>query len=705
MKRGEFLLGLASSGALIAASGAAGPAAGEFAPSPWIALEPDGAVVLTLHRAEMGQGVHTALAMLVAEELDVDLARVRVAAAPAHPKYGDQDTSGSETISANATALRTAGATARAALVGAAAARWSVAPDACTTAGGVVRHAASGRALRYTELLADAARFAPSGGVALKPKARWNLIGRPHLRLDSRDKVTGRARFGLDVRLPGMVYASLERAPRLGAELRSCDAAAARAARGVVDVVVLDRPALAGDPLFVPAVAVVATSYWAAVKARRLLELAWSGGPHAGADSGAIFAALESAARAPAPVVLAHGDADAALRAAKRVVSATYRSPLQAHATLEPQNATADVRADGCDVWVPTQNPLAVQEAARAVTGLPDARIVTHQTLLGGGFGRRADRDFALEALVLSQRLGRPVKVVWSREDDFAHDVYRPANVNHVVAAIDGRGELAAVVHRQAGVSIRAQRGSLPLGAPDRLALRGATKTPYAFAAYRVEHHNGPLMPVRLGWWRGVGFSQNTFAVESSLDEIAHAMGRDPYALRRELVRDDAVARNVLDRVAKLSGWGGTLPARHGRGLALVAFDDGTVLAHVAEVAVGEGGAIEVLRIVTSVDCGQVVNPMTVEAQVQGGIAFGLGAALRHEITIANGQVVERNFDRYPLPRMSDMPAIVVDVVESDRPPCGIGEPAVPPLAPALANAVFAATGKRLRTLPLRFTG
>ncbi|MDY6942161.1 MAG: xanthine dehydrogenase family protein molybdopterin-binding subunit [Pseudomonadota bacterium] len=693
--------------------------AGRFAPNAWIRIATDGTTTLLIGRSEMGQGVKTALPMLLAEELEVGLAQVRVEFAPASRDYDNpmmfiQATGGSTSVPTAWEPLREAGATARTMLISAAASRWSVPPLECRAERGRVIHEPTGQSVGYGDLATEAAGQALPRRVRLKSPSEFKLIGQPTRRVDALDQVTGRAQFGMDVSVPGMLVATIERPPAFGARLKSFDDTAARAMAGVRDVFEVDH-----------GVAVVAETYWQAKKARAALKVSWDLGPSANQSSEDVFRAYRELAQGSGLRARQDGHPLQALREAADVIEAVYELPYLAHATMEPMNATAHVQADRCDVWVPTQNQGGTQDVAAALTGLPLESVFVHTTHLGGGFGRRVATDFVEDAVQVSMRTKSPVKVIWSREDDTRHDYYRPAMLHRMQGAVDRQGRLSAWVHRVVGPSILAQAvpelvpaaapnwtprvvkrgissvaGAIAGIVPDIAGFEGAREVPYQMDNLRVEFatHRDDFVP--LGFWRSVGHSHSAFAVESFADEMAHRLGQDPLEFRRERLTEHPRHLRVLNLAAEKSGWGQPLPAGHGRGIA-VHHSFGSYVAEVAEVSVSGAGQVKVHRVVIAIDCGQVVNPLTVRAQMEGGMAYGLSAVLKSQITIRNGGVEQGNFDTYQVLRMPDMPRVEVHIVDSREPPSGVGEPGTPPIAPAVCNAIFAATGKRIRRLPI----
>lgn len=674
----------------------------------FVEIAADGTVTIASKNPEIGQGVKTSLPMLVAEELDIPWERVRVVQAGLDPRYGDQGAGGSTAVSENWAGLRQAGATARHLLVAAAAARWGVDPSACQVEAGNVVHPASGRRLSYGALAAAAARLPTPTDVALKPPSRFRLIGTRVPGVDNAAIATGRATYGIDARVPGMLHACVLHPP-FGHRLASVDSARAERIAGVRRVVQIEP---LPSPLHLrQGVAVIADSTWAAMQGQRALEATWEKVPGPPIDSEAVRAAMLGALDRPGEPLRNDGDVDGALARAARTVEATYEVPLLAHAPMEPMNCLADVRADRAEVWGPMQDPGGVQELVARVTGLDPRAITVHMTRAGGGFGRRLMSDYAAEAAYLSKAAGHPVQIVWTREEDFRQDFYRPCGVHRLRASVDAGGKVTGWEHRLAN--------------PSRYAFAKNDRSPVSSELYPDDFPARCLPNVRLaysavdsniprGAWRSTLHSSNAFAVQSFVDELAHALGRDPLELRLELlgpprqleykghggpVFDTGRLAGVLRLAAGRAGWGTPLPDGRARGIA-GHFTFGSYAAHVAEVSRGAGG-VRVERLVVAVDCGQVVNLSGAEAQVQGGVLDGLSAALHGEITVERGEVRQTNFDGYRLLRMNESPRVEVHFVPSAAPPSGLGEPPVPPVAPALANAIFALTGTRLRRMPL----
>lgn len=663
-----------------------------FVPNAWVRITPDDVVTIVIDKSEMGQGVWTSMPMLVAEELDADWQRIRLEQAPAaevykNPKLGLEATGGSTSVASSYLPLRTAGAAARMMLVAAAAEQWKVPADAIQTRNGVL-HGPDGKTLTYGAVATAAAKLTLPEHPTLKSADEFVLLGKPVPRTDTPSKVDGTAVFGIDVKLPGMLFATVAHSPVFGGTVKHYDPAAAKAVPGVRAVV----PVAHG-------VAVVAHGYWAAHKALLAMPIAWDDAGHGDVSSASILKEFEAAARHPGAVAEHKGNAAHALQGAHRVVQAVYEIPFQAHATMEPMNCTAHVRPDGCEIWAPTQNQTGTQATAARITGLPTSKIVVHTTMLGGGFGRRFENDFVDDAVRISKAVGAPVKVIWSREEDMTHDFYRPAVYNRLTGALDQHGNPVAWTHRLVGPSIMSRViPAMVKQGIDPTSVEGAIDLPYDIPNVHVDYVlKNTIVPV--GFWRSVGNSYTGFIKESFIDELAHAAGRDPYSFRRDHMQPGSRERTVLELAAEKAGWGKPLPSGVFRGIA-VHKSFGSYAAEVAEVSV-HGGDVRVHRVVCAIDCGAVVNPDTVTAQIEGAIIFAMTGALKGPITLAHGQVQERNFDRYPMVRMNEAPQIEVHIVASTEPPSGLGEPGVPPLAPAVANAIYAATGKRIRTLPI----
>ena len=677
-----------------------------FAPNAWVRVGTDGIVTLTVDKSEMGQGSQTGLAMILAEELEADWSKVRLGPVPENAAGWSRrmSTGGSTAVRTSWDPLRKAGATARAMLITAAAEAWKVDRTTCRAENGAVVHEPSGRRLPYGKLATRAARLAVPTDAPLKDPKNFRLLGRRVPRLDTPSKVDGSATFGIDVTVPGMLVASIERCPVFGGRIKRHDATKAKALPGVRAVVELEGSPWTGQGGAwgvgcAAGVAVVADTYWHAFQGRKALEIEWDEGEATSLDSDGIRAMLARRAEQPAVEARKDGDAATALAGAARRVEAVYEVPFLHHATMEPMNCTAHVRADGCDVWAPTQNQTRAQEVTAELAGLPKETVRIHTTFLGGGFGRRLEPDFVSEAVRVSQAVGAPVKVIWTREDDVRHGFYRPASHNRFAAGLDGAGNPIAWSHRVVAPPILLKFGPLEKGL-DRTLVDGAQNLPYGIPNILVDQVAVDLLPIPRGFWRSVGISHNAFVTECFFDEVAAAAGKDPYQLRRALLADRPRHRRVLDLAADKAAWGTPLPAGRGRGIALAEWEP-TVCAQVAEVTVESDGSVRVHRVVCAVDCGPTVNVGQIEAQMEGGIVYGLTAALYGEITIAQGRVKQGNFDDYPMLRLREMPRVEVYIVPSSEKQGGIGEPAVGPIAPAVCNAIFAATGKRIRKLPI----
>ncbi|MGL4966522.1 MAG: molybdopterin cofactor-binding domain-containing protein [Inquilinus sp.] len=673
---------------------AAAEAAG-FAPNAFIRIDPKGLVTLVMPSAEMGQGIYTAEAMLLAEELEVGLDQVRLEHSPpsdalyANPLIGAQLTGGSTSIRGFWTPLRQAGAVARTLLIAAAAKQWGVDPSTLKAQLGKVTDGK--RSLGYGEL-ADAAAALPAPdpkSVALKDPKDFTIIGKPAKRLDSPGKVNGTAEFGIDTKLPGLKVAAIAISPVLGGKPKTVDEAAAMAVKGVRQVVKTDE-----------SVAIVADHMGAAKKGLEAAAIQWDDGPNANVSSADLIRQLEEESKKPGAVARNEGDTEKALAGATQRLEAIYQVPFLAHAAMEPMNCTVHVQKDSCEIWVGTQVPTLAQAVAAQVTGLPKEKVQVHNHLIGGGFGRRLEVDGIARAVAVAKQVDGPVKVVYSREEDIQHDMYRPYYYDRFSAGLDAAGRPVAWTHRIAGSSIMARY--FPAGFKDGVdadAVEAAAEPPYAFPAIRVEYVRVEPQGVPTSWWRGVGPTHNVFVVESFIDELAAAAKQDPVEYRKSLLGHNPRALAALTLVAEKAGWGSPMPKGHGRGV-MVQFAFGSYVAMVAEVEVAGDGSIKVHRLVCAVDCGLAVNPDTIEAQVQGGSLFGLTAALHGNITFANGRVEQANFDTYLPMRIDEVPVIETHLIKSAEAPGGIGETATAAVSPAVANAIFAATGKRLRSLP-----
>ena len=670
------------------------PTAGPFAPNAWLRIGEDESVLVIVDRSEMGQGVTTALPMLLAEELEADWSRIRIEFAPAdkaytNPMFGMQGTGGSTSVRAAYTPLRKAGAAARELLVAAAAQTWGVEKAECRAERGAVVHARSKRRLTYGKLVTKAATLGAPPDVPLKDPKDWKILGTRVRRLDTPPKVDGSAQFGIDVKVPGMLVAVVARSPVFGGKVTSFDAAKAKAVPGVRQVVQISS-----------GVAVVADGYWPAKKGRDALAITWDEGPTASVSSATIAQLFGQRAEQAGAVARHGGDPDGTLGSAPAKVDAVYDLPFLAHATMEPMNCTAHVRADGVDIWAPTQFQTGAQGFGAKIGGVTPDKVKVHTTYLGGGFGRRFELDFIQEALETSKAVGAPVKVIWSREDDIRNAQYRPANHHRMRAGLDANGQPVAWTHRIVAPSIMARvfPDTVKNGL-DEEAVEGGVGMPYAIPNVHVDYLlTDTGIPV--GFWRSVNNSYNAFAVESFIDEVAHAAKKDPYEYRRDLLGKAPRHLGALNLAASKAGWGTAPPAGRARGIAVYKSFESYV-AEVAEVSVASDGAVKVHRVVCAVDCGPVVNPSIVEAQMESAIVYGLTAALYGEIAIEGGRVKQSNFHDYQMLRLAEMPKVEVYIVPSTDAQGGVGEPGTPPIAPAVANAIFAATGKRIRKLPI----
>jgi isoquinoline 1-oxidoreductase beta subunit len=671
---------------------AAGPVP-SFRPHAFVEIDADGSVTVWVGQTDLGQGTHTGIAMIVADELDADWDSVRTRMALAaepfkDPEWGIQATGGSTSIRHRWDMLRKAGAAARLMLVRAAAQEWGADPAACTTGTGKVFHP-DGRSLGYGELAARAAGLQVPADPPLKNADDYVFIGTLKGRLDMEDKVQGRTAFGFDTRLPGMCVAVLAHPPRFGARPLAFDADGARKVRGVLDVIPLDT-----------AVAVCAETTWAAMQGRDALRVTWSEGERPDLDDAAIDAELQAKLDGSAAVVEDTGSATETLAGVATVVESVYSVPYVAHAQLEPTNCTAHVEKDRCRVWAPTQGQTSAQNEAARICGLPPEKVEVMTTPCGGGFGRRGETEVVTEAVSLSKAMNRPVKVVWTRDDEFAHDVFRPASVCRISGGLDQDGSLVAWSHRVVAASIMSRLWpSAVRDGIDPTSVEGVEGMPYTIPNRRIEYAI-PDLPIPVGWLRSVGHSYNCFTVESFMDELAHAAGKDPVEFRLGLMDRDSRPHRTLSLLADRAGWGGPVPGGRARGVALTECF-GSSVAQMAEVSVDrKTGAVTVHRVVCAVDCGTAVYPDAITAQMEGAVVMGLSIALNERVRFRNGGVSTSGYGRYRLLGTQETPAVEVHIAESRHPVGGIGEPGLPPVAPAVANAVFAATGVRLREMP-----
>ena len=681
-----------------AAGDSAASAAPAFAPNAFVQIGSDGRIVLIMPQVEMGQGVYTSLPMLIAEELQVGLDQVALEHAPpddklyANPYFHFQETGASSSVRAFYEPLRKAGAAARTMLVAAAAGAWQVDPASCQVERGVVTHPPTGRTLTYAALADRAAKLPVPAAVPLKDPKDFKLIGTRAKRLDTPSKVNGTAQFSIDVRLPGMGIATVAASPVLGGKIASLDEAKAKAIKGVRQVVRLDD-----------VVAVVADHMWAAKQGLAALSVTWDDGPNAKVSTADVVRDLAEASLQAGKVARKDGDAPAAIAAATRKIEAIYEVPFLAHATMEPMNCTVALRNGSCEIWTGCQSLTRAQREAAKLTGLPLEKVVVRNHLLGGGFGRRLEVDYVIQAVRIAQHVAGPVKVVWTREEDMQHGYYRPYYYDRIAAGLNPKGRPVGWTHRIVGPSIIARR--IPpvfQNGIDPDGVDGAVQLLYDIPAVQVEYvrHEEPV--VNTGWWRGVGVTHNVFVMESFVDELARAAKADPVQYRRSLLGKAPRARAVLDLAVKEAGWGQALPAGHGRGVSLLYSAWGSYLAQVAEVAVSSSGEIQVIRVVCAVDCGQMVNPDIAVAQMESGIVFGVSAALWGQITLKNGRVEQSSFPDYRIMRLNECPTIDIRLITSSEAPSGLGEPGTACVAAAVANAVYAATGKRIRKLPLQ---
>jgi len=702
----------------MAAPAAAGPAA-KLAPvnpfEAWVHVGEDNSVKLIVAKSEMGQGIKTTLPMILADELEVDWQTVEVQQAETRTDlYPHLGTGGSTSVRTTYMDLRRAGATAREMLISAAASQWNVPRQRCFAKSCAVVDRETNQVVKYGNLVAAASKLPmpPENDVQLKDPKDFSIIGRSIPRVEIPSKTEGTAEFGLDAKVPGMLYAVIARCRTFGGKVKSFDATATKAVPGVKDVFQIE--AVEQDVHSAGGVAIVAESTWAAMQGRRALKIDWDSGPHANESSASLSSFVEEKAKSAGTMVRNDGDVDKLPEGSLTRVEAVYQVPFLAHATMEPMNITVAPGADRWESWAPTQSPNWVQSSIAKIAGVPPQRVIVHTLFSGGAFGRRYMADFPVEAAQIAKLVGKPIKLVWTREDDMTHDFYRPAAWHYMSGAVDAQGKPVAWQHHLLSTAINAYWD--PKAPPHKSEMDGASGVPYNIPNIRVEHSNVPT-GVPVAWWRSVADAMNAFAVESFIDELAAAAKADPVQFRLQLLEGDrklkdpnadpgddgrlstARLKRVLQAAAEKSGWGEPLPKGRARGIACH-FSFGSYVAQVAEVSANSDGSPKVHRVVSAVDCGVVINPNGAEAQSEGAIAYGLSAALYGAITIKDGAVEQTNFDGYQVLRMSDMPEVEVHLVPSGDNPGGLGEPGTPPIAPAVANAMFALTGKRLRKLP-----
>jgi len=703
-----------------------------FMPNVYVNIRTDGIVEIVCHRSEMGQGIRTCLPQVIADELDADWDRIELKQALGDEKYGDQNTDGSTSIRRHFDLLRGAGATAREMLIAAAAAEWGVPASECATREHAVHHEASGRSAGYGDLVALTDGVAAPESPTFKDPANYRYIGKSLDTIDGFAMSVGAANYGIDTTLPGMLHASIERCPTHGGAVAAFDATAAKAVPGVVDVIRLPDPEAGKAPGFLPlgGIAVLATNTWSAMQGRAALEIEWAPGPNGAYDSEKYREELAASSQKEGRIVLDRGDVAGALASAARTHSADYYAPHLAQAPMEPPAALAQVGDDGCDVWSCTQNPQATRDTVAGLLGIDKTRVRAHVTLLGGGFGRKSKPDFAAEAAWLSRESGQPVKVTWTREDDLRHGYFHSVSAQHLEAGLDGAGKVTGWHHRTAFPSIGSTFDVNAAGPSGGELGLGFTDIPYAIPNLRMEACDAKPH-VRIGWLRSVCNIYHAFAISSFADELAHLAKTDPPAFLKQLLgeprrvdpADDGAEygnygqgldthpidtgriAQVLDTVAGMAGWGRRMPPGSGLGIAVHRSFLSTV-GVVAEVAADTDGRMRVVEMWMAIDAGLVVNPDRVKAQLEGAGIFGMSLALHGEMSATDGAIVQGNFDTYPVVRMSEAPrAIHTHILPVDAPPGGVGEPGVPPVAPAIANAWFAATGSRLREMPFRKAG
>ncbi|MBI5205697.1 MAG: xanthine dehydrogenase family protein molybdopterin-binding subunit [Nitrospirae bacterium] len=711
MSRRDFLkTGAALGGGLILGFSLSEPAraiakksAAEFAPNAFIRIGKDNIVTIIVNKSEMGQGVYTSLPMLVAEELGCDLSKVRIESAPVAPEYNHtewgpfQGTGGSSSIRSTWVQFRKAGASARTMLITAASDTWKVAPSECRSEKGFVINDRTKKKLSFGSLAEKASHLEPPRDVPLKEPKEFKVIGKPTKRLDTPEKVNGKAIFGIDAKAAGALTALIARPPVFGGKIKSFNDEKARKVPGVKDVVQIPS-----------GIAVVARDFWSAYKGREALETRWDDGENASLSTKKMRLEYAKLSKTQGATARKEGEALQEFTKASKQITAEYEVPYLAHAAMETLNCLVDLRDDGCDIWTGTQFQTVDRDAAAAIAGLKPEKVRLHTMLLGGGFGRRANpaSDFVGEAVHVAKAIKKPVKVIWTREDDIKGGYYRPMWYDRISAGLDDKGNPIAWMHTIVGQSIITGtpfEQMLVMHGIDETSVEGAKDIPYNIPNIFVDLHS-PRIKVPVLWWRSVGHSHTAFVVESFIDELAHAAGKDPYEFRRMLLNSHPRHKAVLELAAGKAGWGSPLPAGRAQGIALHK-SFGSFIAQVAEASVEKSGRVRVHKVVCAIDCGRVVNPAIIEAQMESGIVFGISAALFGAITFKDGKVEQSNFHDYPMLRMKDMPRVEVHIAKSEESPQGVGEPGVPPIAPAVCNAIFAATGKRIRRLPIAANG
>jgi len=664
-----------------------------FEPNAWIKVQPDNIIRIMVGKSEMGQGVLTSLPMIIAEEMDLDFSKVVVDKASANrKKYGWQMTGGSNSVSGGYKKLRQAGATAREMLVMAAAQEWGVSKSECKTKNGIVIHESTGKELSYGDLAEKARNIEVPKKPILKDKKDFSIIGQNVKRTDTLSKTNGTAQFGMDVQLDGMVYATVVHSPVFGGSLKSFNQASVRGISDIIKIFEIES-----------GLAIVAKNTWAALKASKQIKIKWNQGEAAGLDDEKIRKVLINASKKKGSVVRKEGDVKKALKSSKNIIEALYESPLQAHATMEPMNCTAYVQKDKCQVWAGTQDPNGARKIASKITGLSKKKVEVNVTFLGGGFGRRAFNDYVNEAVEISKKMMKPVKMIWSREEDMQHDYYRPSSVHVMKGAFDQNDNLTTFKHRIVAPSILfTQVVKIPFPFKEKadiIAVEGAKHLPYKIPNMQVDYQMTKT-PIPLGWWRSVYNSQNAFATECFMDELAEKSGKDPVQFRLGLLPKSSRDAGVIKMVAEKSGWNDFKNGTMYQGISCHK-SFGTWVAQVARVSI-ENNKVKVHEVFCAVDCGTVINPAIVKAQISSAIIFGLSATLKSKITMKNGRISQSNFDDFDVLRMNEAPKIHVYLAENDKAPKGVGEPGLPPIAPAVVNAVYAATGNRIRNLPIQ---